>query len=361
MKKIIHQLHLWLGLASSLILFLICLSGTVLTFRQEIEELLDPETYHITTSPSRQRLPVDDLIQKLENQFQGKVASFVIPKERTRSYQFNVKIGPEDRRGKAFYVNPYTGEVLNDSGEKGGGIFFFFFRLHRWLLLDTEIGRPIVGIATMIFSFLLMSGLYLWWPKSRTHLKNSLKIKFTGNWKRINYDLHNSLGFYAVGFLLIMSLTGLFWSFEWYRNIGSLVLQTKVFDRGGEPAQVASATAKLPLHQLLEDFSVPGKKMVMLPPRENLAVTVLVVREGLLTVNSTDKYEMDPYSGKVLKHDKYSDKTFGQKIASLIKPLHTGEFMGTFSKIIYFISCLIGTSLPITGFFIWFNKRRKNA
>lgn len=360
MKKIIHQLHLWLGLASSLILFLICLSGTVLTFQHEIEELLNPEIYHITTSASHQVLPVDDLIQQLETHSQGKVASFVIPKESTRSYLFNVKMRPEDRRGKALYVNPYTGEVLNDSEPKGGGIFFFFFRLHRWLLLDTEIGRPIVGIATLIFSFLLMSGLYLWWPKSRTHLKNSLKIKLTGNWKRLNYDLHNSLGFYAVGFLLIMSLTGLFWSFEWYRNIGSTILLTKVFDRGAT-AEVVPAATKLSLSQLLESFPFSGKKLVMLPTRETLPVTILAVNEGLFTVNSTDKYEMDPYSGKVLKHEKFSDKTFGQKIAALIKPLHTGEFMGTLSKIIYFISCLIGTSLPITGFFIWFNKRRKNA
>src|SRR5690606_27390490 len=72
------------------------------------------------------------------------------------------------------------------------------------------------------------------------NLKSGFKIKTSANWKRINHDLHNTLGFYACIFLVIMTFTGLFWSFEWYREAGSAVLGTKVFgNRGGGPQFVS--------------------------------------------------------------------------------------------------------------------------
>ncbi len=357
MKKVIHQLHLWLGLTSSLILFLICLSGTILTFHLEIEELLHPENYHLAPQTSHRPLQVDDLIHQIEINSKGKVSSFTIPSVKDRPYQFIVKKKPTDRRGRTLYINPYNSEILNNPDSMPEW-FFFFFRMHRWLLLDPEIGRPIVGVATIIFTFLLLSGLYLWWPQNQVHLKNSLRIRFKGNWKRVNYDLHNSLGFYSLGILLVMSLTGLFWSFEWYRNLGSAVLQTKVFDRESKPLEVPSYGTKLPISNVLNMLPPGGKTTVVLPQSDGFALTVFKYNEGMFTIASSDKFELDPYSGKVLKHQKFSDKPLGQKMASLIKPLHTGEFMGIVSKIIYFIACLIGTSLPISGFFIWFNKKK---
>jgi len=355
MRKIIHQLHLWLGLSSSVILFLVCLSGTILVFQEEILELYEPQKYTVSAADSQKISSLENLISGLEFQTKGQVTHVTIPSKLNRAYQFTVKTNPEERRGKRYSVNPYTGEVLNNPNEKPGW-FFIFFRMHRWLLLDPEIGRPIVGIATLIYTFLLLSGLYMWWPKGRKHLINSLKVKLTGNIKRLNYDLHNTLGFYSMIFLLVMSLTGLCWSFEWYRNFGSTVLGTQIFDRGGRPEEVTPGNERIGLESLLSKFPHQGETMISLPQRKNSSLVLTHFRGGI-----QDKFEIDPYTGLILKEMKFSDKSFGEKIASLIKSLHVGDFMGTFSKIIYFITCLIGTTLPVTGFFIWFNKRRKHV
>src|SRR5690606_40397849 len=66
----------------------------------------------------------------------------------------------------------------------------------------------------IIFTFLIFSGLILWLPKKLRAWKQGFKIKLSANWKRINHDLHNTLGFYSFILLLVMSLTGLCWSFE---------------------------------------------------------------------------------------------------------------------------------------------------
>jgi uncharacterized iron-regulated membrane protein len=101
--------------------------------------------------------------------------------------------------------------------------------------------------------------------------------------------------------------------------------------------------------------------MFMVPMKKNDPVSFQKTRTGFFTLATTDRLTLHPVTGEVIFHEKFSDKKLGAQIAAMIKGLHVGDFMGGFSKIIYFITCLIGTSLPITGFYIWFNKRRKNA
>ncbi|MNL59158.1 hypothetical protein D3C87_1828610 [compost metagenome] len=80
---------------------------------------------------------------------------------------------------------------------------------------------------------------------------------------------------------------------------------------------------------------------------------------GFFALAASDKIQLDKYNGKTLKVERFEDKKFNEQIAASIRPLHTGEIFGTFSKILYFISCLIATSLPITGTIIWLNKLKK--
>jgi uncharacterized iron-regulated membrane protein len=68
---------------------------------------------------------------------------------------------------------------------------------------------------------------------------------------------------------------------------------------------------------------------------------------------------LDQYTARILRTELFSDKPFNEQVAASIKAIHMGSFYGTFSKIIYFITCLIGTSLPVTGIIIWINKLRK--
>ncbi|MDF9795456.1 putative iron-regulated membrane protein [Catalinimonas alkaloidigena] len=92
------------------------------------------------------------------------------------------------------------------------------FRLHRWLMLDTEIGRPIVRWSTVIFALLIMCGLVIWFPQKAKSWKQGLKLKWYEKRKRFNHNLHNALGFYTAIFLLIMALTDLQGSFDGYRT-----------------------------------------------------------------------------------------------------------------------------------------------
>lgn len=85
---------------------------------------------------------------------------------------------------------------------------------------------------------------------------------------------------------------------------------------------------------------------------------------GFAAPSGIDKIELNRFTGEVVELDLFSDKSFNEKIAYSIKAIHLGEVFGLFSKIIFFISSVIATALPITGVVMWIDRmgrRRKRA
>lgn len=407
-RKLFNDLHLWMGIASGIILFVVCLSGTIYTFNTEVQKFMEPEKFTVQVQPGTTPLPAEAIIAKVEAETGGKVSAITIPADASRTYTVNVKLdksgegkgsgkgagekGPEATaakggpgggpggkggggggrdRGTNYLVNPYTAEVIGTTESPTSEFFMTMFRLHRWLLLDTEVGRPIVGWATVIFTLIVLSGLVIWFPQKVKNWRQGLKIKWNGNWKRINHDLHNSLGFYSSFLLLVMSLTGLTWSFEWYKEGFFKVLgvqQPK--DRKEEPlfstvpSDPSQATAvSIADYVKAADTVLPykGDYRISLPTDSAATVSINKNKVGFFAPAASDKLQLDQYSGEVLKAEIFADKAFNEKITSSIKPLHVGNVYGTFSKILYFIACLVATSLPVTGTMIWINKLRKKS
>lgn len=396
-RKVINDIHLWLGLVAGIILFIVCLTGTIYTFRSEIEYMVNPNKYNVASfQPDQKPLKIEFLISQLQKQEKGKIAFVTIPKNPTKNYEFGL-LKKEQEKGKqredgkkketvekgakteknkksrpvVYYVDPYTGKIMGKDGDKTSQFFTSIMKLHRWLLLDDSIGRPIVGISTLIFVVLSLSGLILWFPrkfrywKRWFHWKPGFKIKHKAKWKRINHDLHNTLGFYSLTFLLLMALTGLCWSFEWYKNGVSSVMGSEVFaGRNEKPIQVEkSETPVIPVSEIIrisnQELSYQGNLSISLPKDFVSALVINKNKTGFFALSASDKIQINPYSGMVLKKDMFEDKPLNVQIVSLIKALHIGDVFGTFSKILYFITCLIGTSLPVTGTLIWLNKMKK--
>jgi uncharacterized iron-regulated membrane protein len=190
----------------------------------------------MTVSPAGPKKSLEVLALQLIKKTKGNVSAVVIPSSQEEPYEFNVKKNKKDRRGTKLLMNPYTSAFLEPQKTAADDFMFTMFKLHRWLLFDSSIGRPIVGIATILFLILSLTGIVLWFPIKFKwkYLKHGFKIKTSAKWKRINHDLHNTLGFYSCVLILIMGLTGLCWSFEGYRTILSSVLGTKVFGQRGQ-------------------------------------------------------------------------------------------------------------------------------
>jgi len=368
-RKFINDLHLWLGIGSGIVLFIVCLTGTILTFENEIVELADKDKYYVKKPVGKEPLNADFLVAKTEQELKGKVVGIEIPQEDHKAYAFSIKNKEEKGRGKTYLIDQYNGEIKGTTESSTAAFFTTMMKLHRWLLIEGSAGKIIVGISTIIFTFLVLSGLILWFPKKIRAWKQGFKIKFSANWKRVNHDLHNTLGFYSFILLLVMSLTGLCWSFEWYRDGMSSLLGDKVFKQRNEkplpsnPFLAGTNKAELASLLLKTENVLPyeGSYRVRFPADSAGSFIISKAKSGFLSLTAADKVQFEQYTGEVLKVEKFADKPLNEQIASSIRSLHLGDIFGTFSKILYFISCLIATSLPVTGTLIWINKMKKKS
>ncbi|MEO6683354.1 MAG: PepSY-associated TM helix domain-containing protein [Ginsengibacter sp.] len=387
-RNIFQNIHLWIGLSTGIIVVIICLSGTLYVYNTELTEMASPHLYKVEQEAKGVRMTPDAAIKKVKTQAEGEVIAIHIPEDLNRTYQINVKKeGDKSRNGTTYYLNPYTGDILGNSLTKSGMQEFMstLFSLHRWLLFDKietsifssitnqELGRKITGTATILFTLGCITGMIIWFPKRIKNWKKGLKIKATGNWKRTNHDLHNTLAFYSVFFLLIMGLTGPQWSFTWYKDGLHKTLGTykkpevKNSSTNKEIlANIDSDLTKLDeinLASLLKladtELLYKGDYKISLPAKGESLIEINKTKTGFFAPAAGDKLSVDVSDQKIVKKEIFKEKPFNERIAGSIKALHMGYVYGGASKLIYFITCLIATSLPITGTMIWWNKKKK--
>jgi uncharacterized iron-regulated membrane protein len=228
-KKIIGWLHLWLGLASGLVIVIISITGCLFVFQKEFSELKYKNVFFIPRGETG-ILPLQQL-QEIAQQALGKnqpVNDITVWKDPKRAWEFMAYkendtaltyFGAMEYYRSAF-LNPYTGQVTGIRNYKTD--FFQIVKYLHWsLLLNDRYGQPIVGWSTVIFVVMLITGLVLWWPRkwNRAARKRSFSIRWKGRFRRVNYDLHNVPGFYFYIPALILALTGLVYAFQWLQTL----------------------------------------------------------------------------------------------------------------------------------------------
>ena len=218
MRNFFRKFHLWVSVPFGIVITITCFTGALLVFEKEITALCVGNITAVT--PVGEPLPVSVIADKVDATLPADVdvKGVVVSSSPDEAYRVNLS----KPKKAAVYVNQYTGEVIG----KDERLPFFrtVFRLHRWLMDSNPgegkvfWGKMIVGASTLAFVVILLTGLVIWWPRNRKMLKNRLQIALRKGKNRFWYDLHVAGGFYAMLLLLVMALTGLTWSFEWYRN-----------------------------------------------------------------------------------------------------------------------------------------------
>ncbi|SEW09568.1 PepSY-associated TM helix domain-containing protein [Chitinophaga arvensicola] len=270
---------------------------------------------------------------------------------------------PKKEKGRIAFVNPYTGQVIEVYSYQQS-FYYQVFSLHRWLLAGPT-GKMITGISTFIFLFILITGIILWWPKTRNIFKQRIKVKWDGNWKRVTNDLHVVLGFYTSIFLFIVAFTGLTWSFEWFSKAFYATLGVSPKPSVAPVSEQAAATdsSRITYEAALAIVkkAVPDAKFYSFtPPKDGeAAFMVSLLPAGNVNEATTTTYYLDQFNGKVLQSQTFAQRTAGQRIRASIKPLHTGAIFGTPSKIFSLILALLGATFPTTGTIMWLNRTRK--
>lgn len=396
MKKIFRKIHLWLSVPFGLIITLVCFSGAMLVFENEANEWFRRDLYYVETV-KESPLPMDKLLEKVATTLTDSVSvtGVSISSDPGRAYQVSLS---KPRRA-SLYVDQYTGEVKGKS--ERSGFFMFMFRMHRWLLDSMNPGnegifwgKMIVGVSTLLLVFVLISGIVIWWPRTRKALKNSLKITATKGWRRFWYDLHVAGGMYALIFLLAMALTGLTWSFPWYRTAFYKVFGVEVQQRAAQGHEQKSDAqkrdTKLAAHRekkregndvrkgersrrpennhsdmyLVTSPFVYWQEIYDKLRRQNPEYKQISISSGTASVSfncfgnqrASDRYSFNTDNGEFTETSLYQHQDKSGKIRGWIYSVHVGNWGGMFTRILTFIAALLGAALPLTGYYLWIKR-----
>lgn len=361
-KKSIGWLHLWLGLGSGLIVFIVALTGSLLVFEKEIDQFLNPEFYTVNTIGSTKKT-LDYCTTVLEKDYSVKKIS------RISTYNDPMRtiviVGKnKDKEAQIFSMDPYTGKVLGTVLQKNR-FYSIVLSLHRQLLLD-DVGEMITGISCLIFVFMLISGLILWWPKKMKNLKQRLTVKWSASFKRVNWDFHSTFGFYSFLVLLIISLTGLTWSFKWFES-GMYFLADGAIKKASpkveNPTKIDPKLDQTSFYQNLykkTDSIFPYKGNIQIRMPSDTINSILVLKEyaDISIPNQSSAVYFDKYTSKNIETRPYESFSNGDRVRRLIYPIHTGSIYGYPTKIIAFLVTLFALTLPISGLIIWLGRKK---
>lgn len=397
LKKILFQLHWFFGISAGLILAIMGVTGAIYSYEEPITKILNPDSFVVQAQPGTVLSPAQ-LYAAYQRQYPDQAinavtvaASNTEADSTTEAASVNVA-APGNRRGKTYYINPYTAERLPEA--KSEAFFHFIEDLHRRLTMG-EFGKQLTGISTFILIYFILSGLYLRWPKKST-AKEWLVVKKNLKGRSFLWNLHAVVGTWVLVFYLLLALTGLTWSYNWYRNAAYSVMGVELpqqqsgprgageqkpsggerpmrAQQGGAPANSRGSkdgeernqpliNPDLALNQGWQVFNQTIKSYstatFRLPQKGNtLEISFVDAVPQHERARNTLKYNLAQQDIEELSF--YKDKALNEKIMSSMLPVHRGSFFG---PVWQFLTMLAALSMPlffITGWMLYLKRRKQ--
>ncbi len=363
LKNIVKKLHLWLGLTCGMVIFIMTITGCMYAYKEELEPLIYPKKVELN-EVTEQKLPVAILINKVEETFGLKVNRVVIPKA-NQPYFFRISKG--NKKGLTYwgaydyyygvYVNPYNAQIVYT--ETQSDLFLATLNLHRKLWLRGALSKYVVGFSVVFFIFSIITGIIRWLPRRLNfkYLKKQLTYKSSKSFRVWASQVHRIFGVYLSVPLLIISISGLCWTFDAVKNTvfkTAEVFQFCKIERFNQPININPNDIYQSLIAYLDEtyqyrklrFTIKGDML-----------DVKAYPKGINNYNCL-KMVVDKSSGYVLKVDDYNYRNSGKKVLSFNYDIHTKLLMGRFGQLLVFLICLLTISFPITGVFIYLYRKK---
>jgi uncharacterized iron-regulated membrane protein len=366
LKKIIRKIHLWLAMISSIVILVVSITGCIYAFEKEIQDIY--QEYRFVASQNKEFLSPSILKGIAEKQ---------LPKKHLHSIKYNTKEKSVEAIFFQFepnpyyyivYLNPYSGEVLK-TVDMDKTFFRFILNGHFYLWLPPDIGVPTVIVFMFIFLIMVISGIVLWWPKNKksTAQRFTFNWKETTKWKRRNFDLHSIIGFYTSFFAIGFIVTGLVFSFPWfaelyYKKIGGHKSLTYLEPISKDKSETICTNNLDEIYRKIKSESPDAKSIeVHIPETDSSTISVNTNTENG-TFWKTDYRYFNQYNLKEVKashiYSRYKDATVADKILRMNFDIHVGAIGGLAGKTIAFLLSLLIASLPVTGFLMWWGRKK---
>jgi uncharacterized iron-regulated membrane protein len=354
-KKTLLTIHSWLGLKLSLLMFIVCLTGTFSVISHELDWLFNEDLQVSSQDKSKVRWEV--IHNNVQKTFPH-IEILSIDRPLYSNFASIVTVNDPELGIRRVFVNAYTGEVQGDAPHYSS--FQRVLRdLHRYLLAPVG-GLYIVGPLSVILLILTISALFFykkWW-------RGFFKLRLHSGVRAFWGSLHKVIGLWSLWFLLLMGLTG-----TWY-------LVEKIIDDTGIDIQKTSVvvpTSSIAGNSFFET-KINASKAIMIaknsiqnfhPTQISFASTqsniikVVGYTDAILVRPRSNTVSINPVTAEVINIRKTEDLDALSIWIDMADPLHFGNFSGLFVKLIWFFFGLLICVMSASGVII-FVKRIQN-
>lgn len=376
--------HLISGILAGIVILSMAISGLLIAYEVQLMDWANRDLRVTPPTAAAPHLDIETLLAKVQETKPDLKPSGITWKA-DPALPVTLSMGREG----TYFANPYTGEFLGEGNHAWHDFFHAATDWHRFLTgtgLPREVGKAITGAGTLIFSILLASGIYLWWPRHWrwTNVRAVLVFNRKLKGRARDWNWHNVLGFWSAIPMLFIILTGLIMSYTWANNLlfratgnepppprtrqaggpgaapGGSMAQPGPRSEGGPRGegrpQMASAPVSLsglaPLLQQARE-QTPGWASLSLrmPQKAGAPFPVMVDRGGRGQVHLRTMLNLDTTQQKVLPSpDDITQQNLGRRLRMYSRYLHTGELFGFLGQTLAALCTVAAALLVWTGF-----------
>jgi uncharacterized iron-regulated membrane protein len=344
------------------LVFVIALTGAFYAFQDEIQDLIYPYRYCNEFKGLERQVP-SAIIKKAKTVHPNKQVHAILYDEPGRPVK--VIFYSFEKYYRIVYVHPQSARILADVDQETG-FFPWILKGHFYLWLPKWLGQPIVAWSTLIFSVVLISGLFVWWSRGNWR-PSKWRLKQTRNVKRRNYDWHTLIGFYVSSFGLLFATTGLVWGFVWfagaYYTVSSGGKQLQAYAEPQIRTMPSHQQTWYAIDQIFELNPVnKGTWLEIHPPESRNSSIAWNVNYDRSTYHQIDYHYSEPTNLKelaVTHHwGRLKKANFADTLQRANYDIHVGSILGFPGKCLAFLASLLIASLPLTGLKIYLNRKK---
>jgi uncharacterized iron-regulated membrane protein len=387
--------HFYAGLFVAPFMIMLSLTGMVYLFKPQLDSLMYSDL--LTVKPAHHMLTADEQQRRvLEAYPQVLVSKYLPPANAESSAQFVIK---KDGREVNLFIDPYSGKILGTQDAKNN-LQAMARELHGELMVGT-VGDRLVEMAAGWGIVLVVSGLYLWWPRGRSPA-GVLWPRITAKGRVLWRDLHAVTGFWGSVALLFMLLSGMTWTGMWGKvyadvwntfpaamwndvpksakqagELNNASVQTVPWAMENTPMPVSSGDHAEHMHHggMSSGPAAPTitlQRVVDIADERKIepgySITQPKTADGVFTVSvfaddprNDATLHVDQYSGKVLADVRYTDYSAVSKATELGVMLHEGKMFGWVNQLLILFICLMVLLSSVSGIVIWWKRRPQNG
>lgn len=381
--------HFYAGLFVAPFMVMLALTGIIYLFKPQLDSLMYSSLLEVPVG--HHTVPADDLLQRVKAAYpQGQVTQYLPPVNAQRSAQFVVKNAGHELN---VFVDPYHGDILGEQDAKQN-LQAIARAIHGELMIGT-VGDRLIEMAAGWGVVLVVSGLFLWWPRGQA--AGILWPRLSSRGRLLWRDLHAVTGFWGATLLLVMLLSGMTWTGFWgkqyaavwnvfpaamwnnvptsdveARSLNSATRQTVPWAMENTPMPMSGDHAEHMNHG--NAHAGPAAPEVSLQDVQNIAserkvepgysITLPTTATGVFTIavfaddpRNDATLHIDQYTGKVLADVRFEHYGTVARATEIGVMLHEGKMFGTFNQIVVLLICLMILLSAVSGVVIWWKRR----